>query len=82
MPVMQQGAKYNRKIQSRSGIDPSLLPPVKTYSGHYHIHHIVPNTETRYIGSLFQSESFCLITCMALQMMKLHMHVPFFPLRL
>jgi DNA repair exonuclease SbcCD ATPase subunit len=49
------GAQMNERHQATYGLDAHLFPPsIPTYTGHYHLPHMVPGTNITYIGSPYQ----------------------------
>ena len=49
------GAQMNERHQATYGLDAHLFPPsIPTYTGHYHLPHVVPGSNITYIGSPYQ----------------------------
>ena len=47
----------NTAFQAKDGLSPTFFPAdVPIFSGHYHIPHVVDNSNIRYIGSPYQGE--------------------------
>ena len=48
----------NTAFQAKDGLSPAFFPAdVPIFSGHYHIPHVVDNSNIRYIGSPYQGEA-------------------------